>query len=350
MATTQDCIQIAMEETPRYEGAASTAPYRVSTAVAYAPVRSARITPNPLHDDRADEVRGIEGAPPQLIDGYEPAGSIAMRAYLNLLTYLLHISGWTGTATAGDGIITDPDVATIPATATRWVFTKRGGNVAKTAQMLIAYSDEGAFYKGQGYGISSWTLGGNGDYTADLMGLVFGNVADPNLTPVYDTAAIPHVRRGDLVVSPWLSGGGPIDDFTIAGSNPLIRRKTSQVSPASYFPDRMEHGDERVAITGTAPASRLNDAEIDRLLDGATFAATAKWKTPKSIALTAYKYSMWVEMPACQILGGDPDELRNARRFGGSWEWKAAWDETAGYDAKITIVNAVTAAMLETLA
>lgn len=349
MATTQDCIQFLMEETPRYEGASTSTPYRVSTTGVFLPIRSGRITPNPSYDDRADEVRGIEGAVPKLVDGFEPAGSLAMRCYLNPMTWFLSLSGWTGTPTTGNGVITDPDGSTIPTGATRWVFAKRGGRQAKTAQIITAYSDEGAFYKGQGYGISQWTLARNGDFTADLAGLVFGNVADPNLSPSYDTQAIPHIRRGDLRISPWLAGGGPIEDFSLTCANPLIRRQTSQISPSSYFPDVMEHGDERVRITGTAPASRLNDAEIDALLAGTTFAATARWQSPKVIGATSYPYTIWFEMPACQIDGGDPDELRNARRFGGTWNFTAAWDEAAGYDAKITVVNAVSAAMLETL-
>jgi hypothetical protein len=48
-------------------------------------------------------------------------------------------------------------------------------------------------------------------------------------------------------------------------------------------------------------------------------------------------------MPACQIVGGGPDDLGNHRRYGGSFDWFAAHDETAGYDCRITLSNAVTA-------
>ena len=48
-------------------------------------------------------------------------------------------------------------------------------------------------------------------------------------------------------------------------------------------------------------------------------------------------------MPKCQYTGGQADELANRRRFGGSFDFWAAWDEGLGYDAKITVTNAVTA-------
>lgn len=61
-----------------------------------------------------------------------------------------------------------------------------------------------------------------------------------------------------------------------------------------------------------------------------------------------YKYSLFIEMPKCQYIGGAADDLANRRRFGGSYDWKAAWDETAGYDVRITVVNTI--ATIETLA
>jgi hypothetical protein len=331
-----------MEETPRYEGAASTTPYRISTYKAFLPVQSLGVQPNPQLIDRSDELRGIEGAPDQLIDTYEIAGSLQMRNYFNLLTYLLEISGMVGTLGVGNGIITDPDGAVIPTGAFRWVFTKRGGITAKTAQLQMAYVDEAVFVKGQGVGISNWTLNADGQYTADLMGLVFANVADPNLTPVFDSAVIPHGRRGDISLT-WLASSGTTEDFSLAVSNPLMRRRTLGISPASYYPDKMEHGDDKVALTGSIPKTVLADADVDALLAASTFAATAKWITPKSIGATSKKYSMWVEMPRCQYIGGTLDDLANRRRFGGSFDWRASWDETAGYDFKITLVNAVPA-------
>lgn len=342
MATTVDCVQIVAEETPRYEGAPTAAAYRISSNVHYPPIQSASLSPGVGHIDRGDEQRGIEGAPPMLIETYEPGGSIAIRAYANTLPWLLHAAGMTGTVTAGNGVITDPDAATIPTGAYRWVFNKRGGLQAKSLQILLAYASRNVFWKGQGYGISSFGFDGEGTVSAELAGLVLANVADPNITPSYDTSAIPPFRRGDMTLS-WLGSGGTVENFSFTIANPLNRRRTYTLATPSYFPDVLEHADEKVRLTGSIPKSALADADVDALMAATSFAGTAKWASPQSIGATAYKYKMWLEMPNCQHVGGGPQAMANIRRFGTDVDFWAAWDEGAGYDFRITLVNAVPA-------
>lgn len=343
MPTTADLIELRYEESPRHEGAASTTPYRVSTVARNFPVQSARISPNPTGIDRSDELRSIEGGPPQLLDTYEPDGAISIRAYADDLIFLLGLAGWVGTYTAGNGIITDPSGVIIPTGAARWVFNKRGGINAQTAQVTTCYVDEAVFARGQGFGISGISLNSAGDVSADLMGLVYANLAaDPNLVASYPSFAIPHFRRGDMSIT-WLASSGITDDFSMALSNPLNRVRTMSISPPSYFPDKMEHGDEKVKVTGSIPKRTLADADLDALLSLGSFAATVKWQSPKVIGATTYPYSMWAQMPSCQITGGAPDDLANRRRFGGSFDWWAAWDETAGYDCRLTIIGSLVA-------
>lgn len=345
MATTKDCVQFIYEETPRYEGAPTTTPYRLSTVTRYMPIQTVRLDPAPQHLDRSDEVRGFEGALPRLIDGYEPAGALTVRAYLNDLAFLLNSCGLTATIAAGDGVITDPDSAVIPTGASRIVFSKRGGITAKTMQAILCYVNEGVFLKGQGFGVSSLNLDANGQVNADLMGLVVANVADPNLSPSFDVGTIQHVRRGGLTLS-WLASSGTTDDFSLSLSNPLNRRNALGV--ASYFPTKMEHGDERVYLTGSIPKSVLADADVDALIAASTFAASARWVSNSNIGASGYPYKLWVEMPSCQLVGGSFDDIANRRRRGGSFDWFAAWDESAGYDFKFTVVCALSA--LETYA
>lgn len=342
MATTVDCLRIAIEETARYEGAPSTTPYRISTDTHDLPIQTANFGPNVQHLDRSDELRGVEGGPEMLVETYEPGGSLAIRGYVNSLTWLLHCAGFTGTVTAGDGVITDPDAATIPTGAYRWVFTKRTGLSAKTMQMLLNYTTHGVFAKGQGVGVSSLAMNGDGAVTAELMGLVYANTADPDITPAYDSASIPPPRRGDLTVT-WLGGSGTTDDFSFTIANPLVRRRTFTLATPSYFPDVLEQGDEKVRVTGSIPKSKLADADIDALVAATAFSATARWKLPTNIGATSYKYSIWLEMPKAQYTAGSPDPLANRRRFGGSFDFWAAWDFGQGFDAKITLVNAVDA-------
>ena len=339
-------LRINIEETPRYEGAPTANPFRISSNNLDLPITSGRITPNPQQMDRSDELRNIEGSPPRIPDAFEPEGGLAVRAYLNAMPYLLQIAGYQGVATAGNGVITDPDAAIIPTGVTRWVFNKRtfaANAQAKTAQIIAAYTEASTFLKGQGYGISNLTLNAAGEVGADLMGMVCLRVADPVITPSFESLAILPMRRADLQIQSWLAGTGETDDFTVAIANPLVRRKGLGIATRTYFPDKMFPGDERVVVSGTIPKYALDPEDVDALIASSTFVAKARWQSDKFVGATAKPYSMWIEMPACQLISGQPDELGNRRRYGANYDWVASWDEAAGYDARITILNATAA-------
>ncbi len=417
MATLTDCCQIMSEETPRPEydpvtGAAvgTASPYRLSSGnVLWLPGQEIGFVPSPQFLDRADELRGIEGAVPQLLDHFEPAGTIKTRAYPDLLVWLLQVLGLTGTYTAGGATTTDANKTTAtgvnainsttvnvgstadfpasgsfvmggtattytgktatsftgcgthaatvggetitgnaPSGTNKWVFTKRGGITAKTFQAILAYVDEAVFLKAQGCGLTELGMDAEGNIDASALALVIARVSDPNLTPAYTTQAVPHFRRGDLSLT-WLAGSGTTSDFSFKIANELVARRTMGLPQPSYFPDAMEHGDDKVMLTGSIPKTVLDPDDYDALINATTFAARARWKSPKVIGATAYPYTMWIEMPAAQYSGGQPDPLANKRRFGQTLDFRAAWDETAGYDFKITLVNGLTSAQWETL-
>ncbi len=410
MPTTVDCVQIMSEETPRPEGAVTTTPYRLSSGnVLWLPGQSASLKPSPQFLDRADELRGIEGAVPQLLDHYEPDGQIQVRAYPDMLPWLLQVLGLTATVTAGGATTTDANQTTAtgvnalnsatvnvgstadfpstgtfimggvattytgktatsftgcgnhaattggevingnaPTNTTKWVFAKRGGITAKTFQMILAYVDETVFLKGQGCGLTSLSMDAEGNVDAAVQALVCARVADPNLTPAFTTQAVPHFRRGDLSLS-WLTGSGTTENFSFAIANALTPRRTLGLSTPSYFPDVMEHGDDKVMLTGSIPKTVLDPDDYDALINATTFSARARWKSPKVIGATSYPYTMWIEMPAAQYSGGQPDPIANKRRFGQTLDFRAAWDETAGYDFRVSLVNGLSAAQWETL-
>ena len=404
-------LRLQIEETARYENAPVITPYRVSTVARDIPITAFRLSPEPQPLSRADELRNIEGEIADIPDFFEPSGSYAERAYLNDLVFLLQISGFVSTITAGNGTAattginattavgvngvnsatinvvltagfpsvgsltlaggaafaytgkTDTSftgcgahaattggetvVDVLPTGTYKHVFNKRGGKVAKTAQFIAAYTEETRFIRGQGYGVSQLGLTSAGEVSADLMGLVYVRTADPALSPTLDAPAILPMRRADLQLS-WLAGTGETDDFTVAIANPLARRKTFGLSTRSYFADKMFHADERVRVTGTIPKYSLANADIDALIAASTFAALARFRSDVNIGATNYPYSMNLDMPACQLTGGQDDELGNKRRFGASYDWAARWDMTAGYDARFSIVGAIPA--LETYA
>lgn len=394
-------LQLQMEESPRYEGAPAVAPYRLATEKVYFPTTSGGFDPEPQHDDRADELRGAEGDPELLIETYEPEGGIEERCYLNNLTWLLALAGLQYVATPGGAAVTGPQQTTVvgvnglnsavvnvvstagwestgsfvmggvattytgktatsftgcgnhaatvggevvndlvPAGVTKWVFSKRGGITAKTAQIIAQYEAEAVTLRGQGFGVSEIKLDAAGKLVADIMGLVVGNIAPSADVPVYDSAQIPAVRRGDLFLT-WLAAGGTIEDFNLTLSNPLERVRSQSLETPSYFADLMEHGDEKVRLGGSIPKRRLADADIDATMAATPFAAKAQWRTPKNIGATSKKYLLHVDMPRCQLTKASIARLSNNRRHGGSYDWVARQDETLGYDFRVTLLNAV---------
>lgn len=125
MATVQDCVQFALEQSPRSElspDPVASPNHKVSTVVRYFPVQSFEFGPAPGFLDRGDEVRYAEGAPAQLVDGFQPPGRIGVRAYVNDLTWLLSIAGLVGVVTAGDGT-SDVQTITITGSPTGGTFT-----------------------------------------------------------------------------------------------------------------------------------------------------------------------------------------------------------------------------------
>lgn len=340
-------LKLLREETPRYDGAASTAPYRLSTLPIYLPIKGFKPKIGPQYLDRSDELRGTEGDTPDLRVGFDAGGSLSMNCYLNALTWLLHVAGFAGVHTTGDGVITDPDAQTIPAGAHRWVFNKRVGAQAAAVQADAAFGDAndgaGILLRGQGFGVSRLGLTAPGELSADLLGLIWKRVVGPTFdTPSYDVAAIPPLLQRDLTLT-WLASGAKFDDFSLNVENPLVKSPDLSLSPSIDSPALLEHDNQRVRITGSINKRKMADADIDALTSGATFSATARWKSQRSIGGTAYKYSIWFQMPACFYTDDDIDDLGNKRRHPASFPFKAGQDDTAGYDCRITVVNAVAA-------
>ena len=401
-----DFAEITIEENPIYEGAVAvpvTGPNRLANEKLYMAGRSAGIQANPQYKDRSDEFRGILGAVPKLLDGFAPGGALTEYAYFNDLTWLLSLCGFVGVATPGGATVGDVDTTTatgvnalnspivnvastalfpaagtfvlggvsttytgttptsftgcgahvatvggetiannVPATCTKWVFTKKSGIVAPTAQVRINYADEQVQMKGNGYALSQLQVSGAGELSATLLGMVTKRLAVDTVTvPALTSQAVPPIRRSDLYLS-FLAGGGAVEDFAWTIDNPLSAIRTMSILPPSFYPDTMEFGDAQAKLSGTIPKRIASGIDIDAVLAVTTFAAKARYKSPKTIAATAYGYSMWVEMPSAQYTAGTIDDLKNVRRHGiPALAFEAAYDETAGFDARITLVNSV---------
>lgn len=401
-----DFCQLALEESPLNETtyALATTPNRISTNLLYPPARAARVTPAPDHLRRNDELRGIRGEVKRLIESYDPAGTITERAYADDLTFLFELMGFVGVNTPGGATVTGPESTTavgvnalnsatlnvastigfpstgtfimggtattytgktatsftgcsnhaattggevinsnVPVGAQKWVFNKRDAIDAKTARLRINYATENVLLEGYGFAIASASLNMAGELSADLAGLFMRRLAaDTSTVPVVASSVIPPLRRGDLYVSA-LAGGGRLSDWTVNITNPLERIRSASIDPPSDWPDALEFGDDEVMVAGTIPKRILTGADMDALIAATSFSMLARWQSDKLIGATTRPYTLQIDMPACQYVGGDPDEMAQRRRFGFSPDWFAAYDETAGYDARITLVNGVSA-------
>src|SRR5262245_49432078 len=161
MPTPFSCVNLQLEESPLNEKTylLAVTPNRVSTVKRFLPVQSCTPTLAPQRLDRSDEVRGILGAYPKLVETYNPASAIQVRAYLNDLPWLLSCGGLQGVITAGDGAaVKDPDNISIPVGAYRHVFTKKSGITPQTFQAQYCYVANSVFLQQNGLACSAINL------------------------------------------------------------------------------------------------------------------------------------------------------------------------------------------------
>jgi hypothetical protein len=296
--------------------------------------------------DRRDELSGgFAGPPASIVDRYAPAGSLRSRAYVNDLFFFLPLCGLGITITPGGAGVTDLAGVNVPAGAYKATLQPVTATtpIPQTAELTACYVPASTFTRTQGVGISRFGMSAEGDWTADLVGLVYGTISDPNYTPSWDSSAIPPLLAANFSVSAWLSGAGEAtkEGFGFEIANPI--EPYSGAGSASYYPSDLQVGEDVVVMTGTRTARYLTDADIDALVALQTFAARMKWQSPVNVAASGTPYRMLVDVPAAQYVGGDADELAHKRRFGGSWNWQATVDPTAGYAFKIDLVGSIAA-------
>lgn len=397
-------LRLAYEEDPISEltpaGTPGTGPHRISTVTRDFPITGFKMEPKPTPLDRSNEMRNILGGVPMVPDAFAPDGSYAGRAYIDDLIFLLGLAGFTGTVQAGGAAVATPDATTVtgvnalnsavvnvgstagfplagtflmngaavtytgktvtsftgcgnhaataggetvtgnaPTGTQLWSFVKAAGITPQTAQILASYSDEGVFFQGNGFAISDFTLDAAGTFGATLMGLFMKTIADPAVTPVIPTQAILPMLRAGLYLS-WLGGGAVASDFNLQYTQGL-QHWYSMGQAGSLFPDTLEVGDAQARLTGSVPKRRVNAADFAALINASTFHAVAKFLGRSNIGATAAPYQMWLDMPSCQLTGATLDDLSANRRHGGSYNWFAAYDETAGYDVKITLLGSL---------
>jgi hypothetical protein len=336
MASPGGYIQSLLETAPNAEGGANA----VSSNIFYLPGTSIEIDPNMTPLERNDELRGgFYAAPHSGAAEYNPAGSLDGRCYPGILGQLLFAACGSCTTTAGNGVITDPDSATVPASAYRHVFAFKTTDVPQTLQLTYA-PPSGGFWKAQGVAVDELAFkadNGAQTFAAKLLALVAKQISDPSLTPSYETAG--PWRAGELALT-WLSGSAITKDFDWSIKNGLKAER--QFTTNSRYPDSIIYDAPLPVVGGSIPKRAFDSDDWTALTAGTTFAAMIKY-VHSEFATGTYKHKLWVEMPACQYITGKQEPITNKRRTEATFDWEARYDTATSKWCTITLVNATPA-------
>lgn len=239
------------------------------------------------------------------------------------------------------GTVLLPDGSGTPTGAYRWQSTKLAGATAKTAQVIACYTESAAFEKGQGFGVSKLAMGNDGNFQADMIGLVALGADDPSLSPSYDTPAVMPMLDRDLLVT-WQSGSGNISELTWQLDNPI--QATRNYGIRSTYMGQMRYDAGWPTLTGGVSMDSYDPDDRDSFLAASTFASRGHWRTRSKVGSSGALYQFFVEAPSCQLVGGTGQEdLAAKRRHAASYNWKAGYDSVAGYDFRFTFVAALVA-------
>jgi len=336
MASPGGYIQAALEQNPNAEGGAGA----VSSNLFYLPGTSIDMSASPTMLDTLDELRGgFYASPNRGVAEYAPAGQLDSRCYPSIMGLLLHAACGGCVTTPGNGTVTDPDAVMVPTGAFRHVFSLRTSEIPQTFQLVYA-PPAGGFWKSQGVGVDELAVkanAGSWDQSSKLVGLVHKPLADPALTPSYETPG--PWRTGQCVLT-WLTGSARTEDFDWSLKNSL--KTEHQFGVSSLFPDSIIYDAALPVLGGSIPKRWLDAVDYEALTAGTTFAAKMKLMHAEDAA-TGYKHQLWVEMPACQYQAAKPDAITNERRNKASFDWEARYDTATSKWFTITLVNATPA-------
>lgn len=317
----------------------------LSTKILYTPLIGFELDTgvNPL--ERDDELRG-EDQPLQILsDTFAGQWTKETRAYPDTVGF--EAKGILGapTTTAGNGVITDPDGTTIPTGAHRHVYTAPfgpSGDAPLTTERVLAYKDQSVFVKCKGCATQELSLENpeTGGVMLRANGPVtyYTRIADPSLTPSYESLATRPFFQRDLVVVTWLANSAASTGFDVSIANDIVDMDDLSVGPTQHRRG-LAKGDAPIIFTGNIQKRLIDADDWDALINATGFAAKMRWKS-RSIIASSYPYQLWIEFDNCQYNGGGPEGLANRRRIGASFPFKATYDG-AGASVTVTLVNNV---------
>lgn len=320
----------------------------LSTKILYRPAVSVNFEPNATPLERDDELRGTDEPLMVLSDTFAGNWSAEGRLYPDTAGFeLKHILG-APTTTVGNGVITDPDGATIPTGGFKHVWTAPfgpSGDAPLTTEEIVAAKDQAVFWRAKGVGCDSLAITNPGTggtmYTASGPVTYYTRIADPSLTPTYEALTVRPFFQRDFVIATYLGATGVSSDYDVSIANPIEDVDDLSVGPTQHrrgLAKSKEPGP--IVFSGTITKRVIDADDWDALMAATGFAVKVRW-TSRSIIASAYPYKLFIEHDNAQYVGGGPEPISNSRRIGASFEYKATYDG-AGASTTVTLVNATT--------
>jgi len=330
-------LQVALEQAPNCEDGDES----VSSDVFYPPVKSITDDDGFVALEEQDLIRGFLAPMPHLgAAEYAPTMKLSgMHLRPGSLGVFLAAVMGSVVSTAGVGGITvkDPDDVNIPVGAHRHVFSFVDADPPQSLQLTAATGD-GKYRKAQGMGCESLDFkfaDGAMETDASLIGLVLKSIADPSITPVVGTE--PPFRQGDMSLT-WLSSSARTKAFEFGFKSQI--EALSEPTIASLYPSLLLYKNDALpTISGTIEKASMEDADTSAIEAGTQFAVTIKI-VGRTAIVTGYYPTLWIELPGCQLVKVDRDDIEAKRRREGKYEWEARYDAVTAKLATVTLVNA----------
>lgn len=337
--------KIALESIPGNETNTPT----LSTKVLYPPALSVDLGAKAEHLGRGDEIRNLDEEPALVPEAFTAEHSLETRAYPDVTGFLFSWLLGPPTTVVGNGIITDPASVAIPSGAYRHTWTSPfgpSGPYPKTAELIAAYKDQGAFFKAKGCGLSQLAIENaeRGGLNIKVSGpaLYVQRIPDPALTPTYESLGVKPFMGGNMSIPTWLSGSANCEKsgMSIQFENPMEPYTSCQT--ASKWADQLEKTDSPISVSGNAPKRLLDIDDWDALMAATGFATKFQWISDSIIA-AGYPYKLFIETANSQYVDGGPEALANKRRLGAQFNWRATNASGTPGSVTVTLINATAA-------
>ena len=173
---------------------------------------------------------------------------------------------------------------------------------------------------------------------ASCTDLVLKPQTDPSLTPVVSTEA--PFRRGDLALS-WLSGSAHTTDFDFSIKQDI--EAINELMVASDYPSLLQFKkDAKRYIGGSISKASVGSVDMTALTSGTQFVATIKL-VGRAAVTGSYYPTLWINIPGCQLVKANLDDVAAERRREGKWDWEARYESGTSKLVTVTLVNGTAA-------